>query len=63
LTALNVQAGTVAFVGDSVTDIEAAHSTGTMSIGYANKPGKGERLTAAGADALASHMINLVTLI
>jgi phosphoglycolate phosphatase len=37
------------FVGDSVSDVEAAQAAGIDAIGYANKPGKRERLTDAGA--------------
>lgn len=52
LTALNVPAATATFLGDSVTDIEAARAAGTMSIGYANKPGKTAELITAGADTV-----------
>jgi len=40
LTALRVPAAATTFLGDSITDIQAAHAAHTMSIGYANKPGK-----------------------
>ncbi|MFJ7964403.1 HAD family hydrolase [Streptomyces sp. NPDC096324] len=43
-------------VGDSVTDIEAAISAGSMSIGYANRPGKEISLAGAGADAVIGSM-------
>ncbi|MGH3869449.1 MAG: HAD family hydrolase [Pseudonocardiaceae bacterium] len=52
LTALNVPAATATFVGDSVTDIQAARAAGTMSIGYANKPRKTTELMTAGADTV-----------
>lgn len=52
LTALGVPAAAAAFLGDSTTDITAAHSAGTMSIGYTNKPGKTSQLITAGADAM-----------
>ncbi|MFI8914457.1 HAD family hydrolase [Streptomyces sp. NPDC053513] len=45
-----------ALVGDSVTDIEAARAAGAGSIGFANKPGKEEALTAAGASAVVADM-------
>ncbi|WP_166802841.1 HAD family hydrolase [Streptomyces sp. ICN441] len=48
------------FVGDSVTDIEAARAAGTMSIGYANKPGKAERLGQAGATVVIEDMAELI---
>lgn len=44
------------FVGDSVFDIDAAKAAGCPSIGYANKPGKVERLGDAGATALIDDM-------
>ncbi|MFE4697413.1 HAD family hydrolase [Streptomyces sp. NPDC056738] len=43
-------------VGDSVTDIEAAISAGSMSIGYANRAGKSISLAEAGADAVIGSM-------
>lgn len=52
LTALNVPAAAATFLGDSVTDIKAAHAAGTMSIGYTNKPGKTAQLITAGADTV-----------
>ncbi|MGY3517861.1 HAD family hydrolase [Micromonospora sp. PTRAS2] len=46
-------------VGDSTTDVEAAHAAGVAAIGYANKPGKRARLAAA--DAVVDSMAELVT--
>ncbi|MGH3853081.1 MAG: HAD family hydrolase [Pseudonocardiaceae bacterium] len=54
MTALNVSTATATFVGDSVTDIQAARAAGTMSIGYANKLRKTAELMAAGADTVIS---------
>lgn len=48
-------------VGDSVSDITAATAAGVHSIGYANKPGKRERLTDAGADAIVDSMAPIAT--
>ncbi|MFD0071362.1 HAD family hydrolase [Streptomyces sp. NPDC127166] len=45
-----------ALVGDSVTDIEAARAAGAGSIGFANKPGKEEALTASGASVVVTEM-------
>ncbi|MBO4209113.1 HAD family hydrolase [Micromonospora echinofusca] len=45
-------------VGDSPSDIEAAHAAGVAAIGYANKPGKRERLVAA--DVVIDSMADLV---
>jgi HAD superfamily hydrolase (TIGR01509 family) len=44
LDALGSDPATCALVGDSISDIEAARAAGTASIGFANKPGKAERL-------------------
>jgi HAD superfamily hydrolase (TIGR01509 family) len=43
-------------IGDSLSDIEGARSAGVLSVGYANKPGKLERFTTAGADAVITSM-------
>lgn len=48
-----------ALVGDSLTDIEAAHHAGVASIGYANKPGKRERMTELRAGAVMTSMADL----
>lgn len=48
-----------AFVGDSLTDIEAAHRAGIASIGYANKPGKQDRMTQLNAGAVITSMSDL----
>ena len=47
------------FVGDSLTDIEAAHSASIASIGYANQPGKRESMTQARAEAIITSMADL----
>ena len=47
-------------IGDAVSDIEAGRAAGVATIGYANEPGKRERLTAAGADAVIDAMRELV---
>jgi phosphoglycolate phosphatase len=46
-------------VGDSLTDIEAAHSAGIGSIGYANKPGKREAMTEINVGAVIGSMSDL----
>jgi HAD superfamily hydrolase (TIGR01509 family) len=48
-----------AFIGDSVTDIEAGRAAGIQTAGYANKPGKGQRLAEAGADIVIDSMYDL----
>jgi phosphoglycolate phosphatase len=52
LTALGVPATAATFLGDSTTDIAAAHAAGTMSIGYTNKRGKTSQLITAGAETV-----------
>ncbi|WP_019856214.1 HAD family hydrolase [Actinopolyspora mortivallis] len=43
-------------VGDSPSDVKAAHAFGAPAIGYANKPDKFERLTNAGADTVTEQL-------
>lgn len=43
-------------IGDSVTDIQAAHAARSAAIGYANKIGKSSQLKAAGAEATTQDM-------
>jgi phosphoglycolate phosphatase len=56
---VHAQPASAVFIGDSVTDIEAGQAASTPTIGYANKPGKHQRLTAAGADAVIDTMRSL----
>jgi phosphoglycolate phosphatase len=56
---LDADPGSAALVGDSFTDIEAAHSANVASIGYANKPGKQERMTQLQAGAVITSMADL----
>lgn len=41
-------------IGDSVTDIQAAHAAGSLVIGYANKPGKVDIFISLRPDAIAT---------
>jgi phosphoglycolate phosphatase-like HAD superfamily hydrolase len=43
-------------VGDSVSDVTAAHGAGISSIGYANAEGKRRALSHAGADIVIDNM-------
>ena len=61
MIALGVCSEAVVFVGDSTTDVEAARAVHCLSIGYANKPGKADRLTRAGADGITPAMLPLLT--
>jgi HAD superfamily hydrolase (TIGR01509 family) len=47
-------------VGDSVSDVVAAHAADLAVIGYANKPGKDERLAQAGADVVITRLADLI---
>lgn len=58
-SALGASPSACAVVGDSPTDIQAAHSARALSIGYANKPGEHERMTQAGAGAIINSMADL----
>jgi HAD superfamily hydrolase (TIGR01549 family) len=51
LSLLGADASRSVFIGDSVSDMQAAKSAGVSAVGYANRPGKAERLSDAGADA------------
>ena len=53
VTALDAEPAGCALLGDSTSDIHAGYAAGVRTIGYANKPGKWQRLTEAGADAIA----------
>jgi len=46
-------------IGDQPTDVQAARAIGAASIGDANKPGKADDLTAAGADAVIARINEL----
>jgi len=50
-----------AFVGDSTTDMLAGRLAGVPVIGYANKPGKAELLTQAGADTVTTSLDEITT--
>jgi len=50
---------TSSFVGDSTSDVQSAKAAGTHSVGYANKPGKIERLQCAGAEVIVTTMAEL----
>ncbi|MFC5668187.1 HAD family hydrolase [Kitasatospora misakiensis] len=44
------------FIGDAARDVEAGEAAGVPTIGYANKPGKDEKLVAAGAVGIVDSM-------
>lgn len=47
-------------IGDSGTDIEAAHAAGALAVGYANEAGKWEQFERLGADAVIGTMNELL---
>ena len=49
-----------AMIGDSSTDVEAAHAVGAPVIAYANKPGKRDRSEHLRPDAIIDDMAELV---
>ena len=56
---LDADPAATTLVGDSFTDIEAAHSAGVASVGYANKPGKRGRMMELRAGAVIASMADL----
>jgi phosphoglycolate phosphatase len=56
---LDAEPTAVSLVGDSFTDIEAAHLADVASIGYANKSGKRERMAELRAGAVINSMADL----
>ncbi|MFB7261071.1 HAD family hydrolase [Streptomyces nojiriensis] len=54
--AFSIPPGFTVLIGDSVSDIEAAHAAGARSLGYANKPRKQVALEQAGADVVVLSM-------
>jgi phosphoglycolate phosphatase len=60
LEALSAAPHLAVLIGDSTTDITAATTAGTRSIGYANKPGKHQALTAAGATTVVTTLTDAI---
>jgi phosphoglycolate phosphatase len=56
IDALGAVARDSVFVGDSRSDIAAGRSAGIATIGYANKPGKHQRLADAGAQLVIDDL-------
>jgi phosphoglycolate phosphatase-like HAD superfamily hydrolase len=55
-TAACARSETAVFIGDSRSDVIAGRAAGVPTIGYANKPGKDQRLTDAGAVTVIGTM-------
>lgn len=62
LVAVEGAAASAVIVGDSTTDVQAGQAVGVRCLGYANKPGKDQRLRDAGADAVIGSMTELAEL-
>ncbi len=58
-TALAIPPKESVLIGDSPTDIEAAHAAGVQAIGFANKPGKRDNLARAGANLIIEELNGL----
>jgi phosphoglycolate phosphatase len=56
---LGADPSATALVGDSLTDIEGSRLAEVKSIGYANKPGKYERMVSAQAGAVVTSLARL----
>jgi beta-phosphoglucomutase-like phosphatase (HAD superfamily) len=59
--ALHAEPAMCVLIGDSLTDIHAAHAAGVPAIGYANKASKPPRFADTGAVAVITRMIDLTT--
>ncbi|MGW4697221.1 HAD family hydrolase [Kitasatospora cineracea] len=58
---LGLQASECVMIGDSLSDIQAAHAAGTIVIGYANKPRKRPAFVEAGADCIVDGMAEIAS--
>ncbi|HEX4395611.1 MAG TPA: HAD-IA family hydrolase [Mycobacterium sp.] len=56
---LGAPPGDCLLLGDSVTDVEAAHHAGTGSIAFANKPEKRDRFLTVHPDAIVSSLLDV----
>jgi phosphoglycolate phosphatase len=56
LVALDASHDEALLVGDSPSDIDAGNRASVATIGFANKPGKHERLAAAGANLIIDDL-------
>jgi HAD superfamily hydrolase (TIGR01509 family) len=61
LEVLGTPAHEAVFIGDSVSDIQAARTVGIPTIGYANKPAKPKLLAAARAEIVITSMDDLLS--
>lgn len=59
LKVAETQASDAVLIGDSTSDVQAAHAAGVRVIGFAKRPRRGQELAAAGADALTTTIAAL----
>lgn len=55
-TTLDIPHRECLMVGDSATDIQAAHTLGMSALGYVNHPGKQNAFAQLGCEAVITHM-------
>ncbi|MGW3386111.1 HAD family hydrolase [Streptomyces cinereoruber] len=53
---MHIDVTSCTLIGDSLTDIQAAHAAGATIIGYANKPHKADLFNEAQADVVTERM-------
>jgi HAD superfamily hydrolase (TIGR01662 family) len=61
LEVLDIHPGESVLIGDSPSDMQAAHAAGVTGIGYANRDGKRDALERAGAVAVVEAMTSLAS--
>jgi beta-phosphoglucomutase-like phosphatase (HAD superfamily) len=58
-SALGAPAVDCVLLGDSVTDVEAAHHAGTGSIAFANQPDERDRFLAVSPDVIVFSLLDV----
>ncbi|MYV69919.1 HAD-IA family hydrolase [Streptomyces sp. SID2131] len=53
---MHIDVTSCTLIGDSLTDVRAAHAAGATVIGYADEPHKADLFSEAQADAVTEHM-------
>ena len=61
MRSVGADAASCVMVGDSVSDIKAAHAAGTAVVAYANKPGKREQFEPLEPDFIIDDMTALLS--
>lgn len=60
LTRIGIPASEAVLIGDSPSDVQAAHAVKVPAIGYARAPGRAKILTEAGADGVTEDLTEFV---